>query len=187
DHLGDSENEEKQVPDRLRIHKIYDVSYPVQQTSTGRHQPQVEQDLIGAINNGSVLFSFVGHGNPTVWTHEGILGVPSTINRMTNFDRLAYFTTATCDFSECDNWNMPHSGGVRLLLKPDGGAIGLLGTSRSVTGGDNLLNIFYLTFLGVRPESGLGSASAGDALIAAKLNCTSGNLPVYYLLGDPAQ
>lgn len=186
-HLGDSESEEKEVPGRVSIHKIYDVSYPRIQTSSGPKQPDVETAIINAINDGTAMYSFVGHGNPNVWTHEGVMNVPSTLNRFTNLDKLAYFTTATCDFSEFDNYAAAPSGGVRLLLKPDGGAIGLLGTSRSVTGGDALLNGFYATMLGVKPESGLGSGSAGDALIGGKLVCNSFNLPVYYLLGDPAQ
>ncbi len=187
DHLGDSEAEEKELQDRILVHQIYDVSYPVQQTSGGRKQPSVEQAIIAAMNQGTVLFSFVGHGNPNIWTHEGVLNVPSTIDRFTNFDRLAYLTTATCDFSEFDNYNAAVAGGVYFLLKPNGGAIGLLGTSRSVTGDDLLLPAFYSTLFGPTPESGFGTSSVGDALIHGKFVCTSENLPVYYLLGDPAQ
>ncbi|MDP4198742.1 MAG: type IX secretion system sortase PorU [Bacteroidota bacterium] len=187
DHLGDSEAEEKELQDRLLVRKIYDVSYPVQQTSNGRKQPEVEQAIIAAMNQGNVLFSFIGHGNPNVWTHEGVLNVPSTIDKFNNFDRLPYLTTATCDFSEYDNFAAPVAGGVQFLLKPDGGAIGLLGTSRSVTGGDPLPTAFYSRLFGPSPESGFGTSSVGDALIYGKLMCTSENLPIYFLLGDPAQ
>jgi len=52
-----------------------------------------------------------------------MLDVPSTINRMTNYDRLAFVTTATCDFSVCDDFNV-HSGGVQFLINPNGVVFG---------------------------------------------------------------
>ena len=186
DHLGDTKTEISYVPERVLLNDIFEVSYPTVYTATGRTKPAVTQAIVDAMNNGSVLLSFVGHGNPEVWTHEGILNVPSTINRFTNFDRLAYVTTATCDFSQFDDFTI-NSGGVDFLTKPDGGAIGLLGTSRSVTSGEELVFKFYQTLFGVDPNSGNGTSSVGDALLAGKIACVSGNLPFFYLLGDPAQ
>ncbi len=186
DHLGETEGEVRQVPDWVLVKKIYEVSYPTVFTSSGRKKPTCEKAIIDAMNNGTVLFSFIGHGNPSVWTHESILNVPSTINRFNNFDKLAYVTTATCDFSVYDNF-AEVSGGELFILKPDGGAIGMLGTSRSVTEEPELTAVFYGTLLNVDPTIGYGTTSVGTAFLAGKRNCLSGNLPYFYLLGDPAQ
>jgi hypothetical protein len=187
DHLGDTKIEISKMPERILLNDIFEVSYPTVYTSTGgRQKPAVNQAIIDAMNNGNVLLSFVGHGNPEVWTHEGVLSVPSTILHFNNFDRLAYVTAATCDFSEFDDYAVS-SGGVDFLTKPDGGAIGLLGTTRSVTGSEDLVFQFYQTLFDVDPQSGEGTASVGDAMLAGKIACVSGNLPFYYLLGDPAQ
>ncbi|HWF44181.1 MAG TPA: type IX secretion system sortase PorU [Candidatus Kapabacteria bacterium] len=187
DHLGDTKTEISKMPERILLNDIFEVSYPTVYTSTGgRQKPAVNQAIIDAMNNGSVLLSFVGHGNPEVWTHEGVLSVPSTILHFNNFDRLAYVTAATCDFSQFDDYSVS-SGGVDFLTKPDGGAIGLLGTTRSVTGSEELVFQFYQTLFDIDPQSGEGTASVGDAMLAGKIACVSGNLPFYYLLGDPAQ
>ena len=184
DHFYDTQNEITHLQDRVLVHKIYEVSYPTIISKDGqRTKPAVNQAIIDAFNTGTVLFSFVGHGNPEVWTHESVLNVPSSINAMTNFDRLAYVTTATCDFSQYDDFNT-FSGGELFLMSPAGGAIGLLGTSREVTSGEPLVQYFYQTLF--QQDSDKGTSTVGQALLAGKLN-GSGNYPYFYLLGDPAQ
>ncbi len=182
-HFLDTQNEITHLQDRVLVHKIYEESYPTVIDALGLHRkPQVNTDIITAFNSGTVLFSFVGHGNPDVWTHEYVLNVPSSIDAMTNFNRLAYVTTATCDFSEDDDFNV-FSGGEQFLMNPNGGAIGLLGTSRSVTSQEQLVQSFYQTLF--QGDSGHGTSTVGQALIAGKAN---GNLwYFFYLLGDPAQ
>lgn len=186
DHFSDTEEEVRRLQSRLLTNKIYGASFTTNYTAAGRRKPSMETAIIDALNNGSVLTSYVGHGNPHVWTHESVLTVPGTINRFTNIDRLSYLTTATCDFSEYDNYE-DESGGVMLLVKPDGGAIGLLGTSRSVTGQENLVFTFYSALFGVDPALGFGTASVGSAYLAGKLVSYSENVHYYYLLGDPSQ
>jgi hypothetical protein len=186
DHFSDTEEEVRRVQNRLLINKVYGVSYATSYTATGRRKPTMEAAILDAVNGGSVLLSFVGHGNPHVWTHEAVLTVPGTINRFTNIDKLAYMTTATCDFSQYDDYE-DESGGVMMLMRPEGGAIGLLGTSRSVTGQENLVFTFYSALFGVDPSSGFGTAAVGSAYLAGKLVSYSENVHYYYLLGDPSQ
>ncbi len=183
EHLFDTENEISHLQDRVLVHKIYEVSYPTVISSDGKHtKPEVNQAIIDAFNTGTMLFSFVGHGNPNVWTHEGVLTVPASIDAMTNFDRLAYVTTATCDFSSWDDFGV-FSGGEQFLMSPTGGAIGVLGTSRAVTGGEPLVQNFYQTLF--QQDSGKGTSTVGEALLAGKRS--GGDYQFFYLLGDPAQ
>gem|GEM_PF-2219011 len=182
-HVFDTEREIGHLQDRVLVHKIYEASYPIVISKSGQHtRPQVNQAIIDAFNSGTLLFSFVGHGNPEVWTHEGLLNVPSSINEMNNFDRLAYVTTATCDFSVYDDF-VRFSGGEQFLIQPGGGAIGLLGTSRSVGGGEPLVQYFYQTLF--QHDSDKGTSTVGQALLAGKRN--GADYEYFYLLGDPAQ
>ncbi len=182
-HFQDTQNEITHLQDRVLVNKIYEVSYPTVYSSSGqRLKPEVNTAIVNAFNAGTVLFSFIGHGNPNVWTHESVLNVPSSIDQLTNFSHLAYVTTATCDFSEYDDYAIP-SGGVQFLLQPSGGAIGMLGTSRSVTSGEPLVQEFYQTLF--HGDSGRGTSTVGEALILGKFY---GSLyAFFYLLGDPAQ
>jgi hypothetical protein len=187
DHIYDTENEVHEVQKRIVINKIYEVNYPTVVTSSGFKKPAAQAAVLDGFNGGSVLFSFVGHGNPTVWTHEDLLNSPGTINRLTNYDKLSFVTTATCDFSVYDDYNV-HSGGVLLLTHPNGGAISLLGTSRPVYSGEQLVPVFFRTLLGPNCESRFGSSHIGTALMAGKVSVgpSDNNAISFYLQGDPA-
>ena len=187
DHLVDTKSELDQVPPRIVINKIFGHVYPNTFTSQGRRKPQMEKDIIDAFNSGSAIISWVGHGNPAIWANEAILTVPATINKLTNFNRLAFVTTATCDFSRFDNYGAPVSGGVQLITKPDGGAIASLGTSRSVYPAEPLVPEFYRVLLNTGCNELVGSAPIGVAYIAGRNAGRAGNAEKFYIMGDPAQ
>ncbi len=189
DHIVDTENEVDQVADRILIEKIYGQAFPDVITTGGLRKTGMEAAIVNTFNSGSAVISYIGHGNPTVWAHEGILNVPSTINKFTNTNKLAFVTTATCDFSTFDDYAAVTSGGVQMLQKPDGGAIGLFATSRSVFGGDDFPTRFYNALYTTPCDGLVGSAPVGIAYqIARKAGSFfSTNLPKYYILGDPAQ
>ncbi len=184
DHMGDTQGEITHLQDRVVVNKIYEEAYPTSFDSRGDWlKPEVNTAIINAFNAGTVLFSFIGHGNPEVWTHESVLNVPSSIDQLTNFAHLAFVTTGTCDFSEYDDFAV-FSGGEQFLMQPAGGAIGMIGTSRSVTSGEPLIQWFYQTLF--HEDSGRGTSTVGEALVVGKL-FGSGYYPDFYLLGDPAQ
>lgn len=188
-HLIDSEEEIERVDRRLLIDKLYSHVYAHTTISGGqRRKPEFEKQIVDAFNSGAVLISYAGHGNPNVWTNESVLSVPSTINKLSNFNRLPFTTTATCDFSEFDNSNNPISGGVQTLTKPDGGCIGSLGTSRSVYPGEELVYTFYQKLFDIDCNELQGSNYVGFAYAAGRLAGTDGfNANKFFILGDPAQ
>ncbi|MBS1904285.1 MAG: type IX secretion system sortase PorU [Bacteroidetes bacterium] len=188
DHLNDTQNEVYQTPDRFLFEKIYGQAYPNIFTSAGRRKPEMEAAIVDAFNSGAAIISYVGHGNPTVWADESILSVPSTINKFTNFNRLAYVTTATCDFSQYDDYAAKISGGVQMLKKPDGGAIGLLATCRSVAGGDSFAPQFYRSLFSQPCDSRVSTTPVGVSYVYARATSSyTPNRNKYFLLGDPAQ
>lgn len=183
-HFFDTENYEvDELQSRLLVNKIYEVEYPTIFTAIGRRKPEAQQALVDAMNQGSVLFSYIGHGNPKVWSHENILEVPSTINRFVNWDKLSFVTTATCDFSEFDDY-ASESGGVQMLMKPDGAAVSMLGTSRSVST-DPFVKYFYKSLFNVPCDGAYGTANVGTAYIAGRKG-GGGTAIFFYILGDPA-
>lgn len=188
-HLIDSEEEISRVDNRLLVDKLYSHVYPHTTISGGqRRKPEFEKQIIDAFNSGAVLISYAGHGNPNVWTNESVLSVPSTINKLSNINRLAFTTTATCDFSEFDNCNNPISGGVQTLTKPDGGCIGSLATSRSVYPQEELVYTFYEKLFDVGCDEQQGSNHVGFAYAAGRLVGRDGfNANKFFILGDPAQ
>lgn len=186
-HLEDSEAAIRQIANRIQINKIYGQSYEPIYTSGGRRKPAMETAILEAFNEGSVITSYVGHGNPKVWAHETILQVPTTINKLANLNRLTFVAMATCDFAEYDNY-ADISGGIMMLTREAGGAVSMLGTSRSVTGGESMYTKFFESLFDVPCESSFGTNNIGTALLVAKLGRTFNTRnPIYfYLQGDPA-
>ncbi|MEI8134498.1 MAG: type IX secretion system sortase PorU [bacterium] len=186
-HIYDSKDEISEVPERILIDDIFGVAYPNTFTAAGRRKPDMERAVVDAFNNGSAVISWVGHGNPVIWANEAILTVPTTINKMTNFNRLAFLTTATCDFSRYDNYQAPISGGVQLVTKADGGVIASLGTCRSVFGAEPGMPEFYKTLLQVGCGMPFSTAPIGVCYVASRIIGRSGNIDKFFILGDPTQ
>lgn len=185
DHLADANAAERNVPSRIQFNKVYGMSYQTVYTAGGRRKPEMEVAVNDAFNEGSVITGFIGHGNPKVWTHESVLQVPSTINKMNNLDKLTFLAMATCDFAEYDNY-AEVSGGVQMMTRAAGGAVAMLGTSRSVFAGEGLYSKFFEGLFDVPCEAAYGTTHLGTALMISKAGRTDINPVFFYLQGDPA-
>jgi len=119
------------TPDEFERRKIYIAEYPTVNTAQGRRKPGAYQAIIDQINQGMLVVNYAGHGNQSLWAHERIFEVLTSIPQLTNTNKLSLFFLATCNFSQFDNPN-ERSGGELLNNKPDGGAIAVVSASRKV-------------------------------------------------------
>lgn len=181
-----SEELSAQVPQSFDQHKIYLATYPTVQTSLGRRKPAVNQAIIDAINNGSLIMNFYGHGSPDLWTHEQVFVKSVTIPQLVNND-LIFISAATCDFGYYDNPNL-QSAAEELLLKANSGAIGLFTSVRPVFSHQNhaLTKAFYQKLLASPLDSSNLPVSIGTAYQKTKVSYYSENDLKFNLFGDPA-
>ena len=120
------------IPKDYQVNKIYLVEYPTVFAAGGRTKPQVTEDLLTTVNTtGSLFLNWLGHGNPRVWSHEGILEREVTIPLMKNIDKLFFLCAATCDFGRFDMRDLA-CGAEVLLTSENGGAIGVFAATRVV-------------------------------------------------------
>lgn len=124
------------TPNEFEKKKIYLAEYPTVQTAQGRRKPGAYQAIIDQINQGVLAVNFTGHGNPTVWTHESVFSVQTSIPQLVNAGQLAVFFAATCNFSQFDD-PQRYTGSEILMNKPDGGSIGVVSATRKVFAGSN--------------------------------------------------
>lgn len=117
--------------------KIYVDAFEQESIPTGELAPKVSNAIQEAIKKGAFIINYTGHGSESQWAHESILTL-GMINQWKNIDQLPFFVTATCEFGRQD---VPGtiSGAERLVLNPDGGAIGIVTTARPVFSSTNLL------------------------------------------------
>lgn len=191
-HLRDAEEMARIVETHnppLQLHKIYLDAFPQESGAGGARYPEVNAAINRRMFNGNLIWNYSGHGGYKRLAEETILE-ENMFEGWQNASRLPLFITATCDFAPYDNPQIK-SLGEQLLLRKNGGAIGLMTTTRVVFAYANrILNANYLATVTARQPDG-SWLSLGDAVRHSK-NTTYSNLSdavnirKFTLLGDPA-
>lgn len=110
------------------LDKIYIDAFKQQSAAGGARYPDVNIAINQRVDRGALIVNYTGHGGETGWAQERILEVKD-IESWNNANRLPLFVTATCEFSRFDDPGRT-SAGEEVILRPNGGGIGLLTTTR---------------------------------------------------------
>jgi hypothetical protein len=186
-HINDSEKISAEIEEEHPLfnqNKVYFDAYQQVSNSNGHGYPEAKAAINNAVNSGTLIVNYIGHGGEEGWAHEKVLEL-SDIRSWNNLDKMSLFVTATCEFSRFDDPERI-SAGEWVLLNPKGGAIALLTTTRVVTSGANyvLISNLYKDNLFVR-EAG-AYKSIGEIIRLTKNRSGFGlNTRKFALLGDP--
>ncbi|WP_020533244.1 type IX secretion system sortase PorU [Flexithrix dorotheae] len=167
------------IPDRVFVD-----AFPQEATRTGKISPLGQEKVDYHIGNGVLIMDYIGHGAETGWTNEKILTL-GQISGWNNLNNLPLMVTATCEFGRFDDWKRK-SAAEEALLKKDGGAIGLLTTTRPVISNTNfdLSQAFYQVVFEKKDGE---FPRLGDIFMDTKNNSISGNVNRNFaLLADPS-
>jgi len=144
-HMNNSEahfNRIREEYNDYNVVKIYMDAYQQETTPGGERYPEAEDAIRRRVQNGAFIVNYIGHGGEKGFAHERVLNT-TTIQEWTNFNRLPVFVTATCELARYD---LPEfkSAGELLVMNENGGAIGMLTTTRIVfSGGNQQLNTAF--------------------------------------------
>ena len=169
----------------FNVSKIYLDAFQQVSTSAGPRYPEVTDRITQAVESGSLILNYTGHGGETGWAGERVLDI-RTINSWNNLDNLPLFVTATCEFTRFDD-PFRTSGGELVFLNPNGGAIGLLTTTRLVFSSPNyqLNRSFYTRVFDRKPDGSF--QTLGELNMNVKNdNANQTNTRNFTLLGDPS-
>jgi hypothetical protein len=162
--------------------KLYLDAFQQLKTSSGDWYPDVNDALNNRVMKGALIINYTGHGGETGFAAERILDI-NDISRWTNYYNLPVFITATCEFSRYDNPEY-HSAGEQILMKPDGGGLAMLSTTRVAYAHSNMIintNILKAAF------EEKASHRLGDIIRLGKMMSGTGiYIQNFTLLGDPA-
>lgn len=185
-HTSQSENLAKyKLPQYFDQDKIYLVAYPTVYTGLGRRKPGVNTAIIDAINNGTLILNYVGHGNPEVLAHEVVFDKTVSIPQIKNTNYF-FLTAATCDFGKYDDPSNQSSAEMMLTM-PNAGEIEAFVAARVVNSTDNaIINDSLYTNLFRGREANNLPITIGKAFFLAKQYRTEANDEKFHLLGDPA-
>ncbi|MCF6350393.1 MAG: type IX secretion system sortase PorU [Flavobacteriaceae bacterium] len=112
------------------ITKIYADAFVQEINAGGERYPTVKEAITNAIERGSLILNYFGHGGENGWASERILDVPQVQN-WHNKETLPLFITVTCEFSRLDNPNR-NTAGEFLFSNANGGSVNMLTTTRAV-------------------------------------------------------
>ena len=173
----------------FKVNKIYSAAYQQVAAAGGQRYPEVNDAINARIEQGTLVFGYNGHGGELCLALEQIVSIPD-INGWSNYDRLTFMVTATCEFSRYDDPERT-SAGELVILNPNGGAFGMLTTSRLTDAYTNQVfckfvynNMFTKNDNGEYP-------TVGEFVMKSKNNYTEKgnsfeNIAPYVIFGDPA-
>ncbi|MFT2010319.1 type IX secretion system sortase PorU [Pontibacter sp. 13R65] len=176
---------------QYNTNKIYLDLYKQVAVSNGQRAPEATDALNRAVDQGSLIVNYTGHGNAVSLASEQLVTLQD-VNRWRNINNLTFLVTATCEFGRYDD-PVRVSGAEAAMLSPEGGAVGLVTTTRKVySNGNRALNrsFFRSAFTPVNGKMPV----LGDLLQRTKNNSItsneSGSRGVnnrnFTLLGDPS-
>ena len=108
--------------------RLYLDSYPVGTGGNGKTFPQAKDRMFKLLDEGVSFLGYVGHANPTSWTHEGLMTY-TDITSMNN-RHLPVIYHASCEFVRFDSDTQ--SGAEIMWLNPTAGAIAFIAANRKI-------------------------------------------------------
>ncbi len=178
---------ENEIPLSLDVTKIYGVAYSFPSPSSNS-KPKMRQDINAAMNAGTTIFNYTGHGAEDNLADEQVFQSRDIPNLFNGMQRLV-FIAFSCDvgvFDSPNRWSMAE----QFLTSSNGGAIASISASQvsySISNNRLSTSFYAQLFPGLRvdPDQSLGSAleQAKGMMIS---DGDISNSQHFNLMGDPA-
>lgn len=180
DELGDNISNSKPF---VNVIKIHSDAYQQETSSGGNRYPKVNEAINNAIDVGTLVLNYFGHGGEDGLASERII-TKESVQNFRNRNKYPLFVTVTCSFTRFDNPLRP-TGGEFLYWNKEGGAIALIATTRQISVGvgrqfnDTLASKLYAFDI---PNF----IPPAEALRVSKNQMSTAQRRVIFYVGDPA-
>ena len=178
--IADDIKENKPV---FNVNKIYADSYVQQNSSGGERYPSVKGSITSAIETGTLVFDYFGHGGENGFAQERFLDVPQ-IKGFVNENTLPLFITVTCSFSRFDNPQRT-SAGEFTFWNTRGGAASMITTTREVF--ISVGQAFNKRLIASLLQFDNEELSISESLVKTKNNFSDRQKFFIYYFGDPVK
>lgn len=160
------------------VDKIFTIEYDFDEF---QNKPKARDDMFSAINEGKLMWFYVGHGSYDKLGSEDYLNGAVDMNKFNNAGKLPLFIAASCDVGQFDSYAFDCLGEKSVMLDNKGAISSITGT-RETFAYDNieLFSRFFGYSVNLRNPSGY-------SLVMAKIAYTGNNTndEKYAILGDP--
>ena len=184
-HTLNSEQLASLIPNSLLTNKIYMMEYPeVSDASAyGVIKPDATNALLNALNSGTAILSYIGHGSPYQLAQERLLDMNrGDINQINTGNKLPIWIVGTCSFGHFDD-PISESFAEELIRDPMNAASMVISTTRpiTVTGNERYTeDLFEAIFF----NNSVSESKVGILLQSIKDGTSEAQY--FHLLGDPA-
>ena len=166
----------------FNVNKIYLDSYVQENSSGGERYPEVKEAITNAIEKGTLVFDYFGHGGEDGFASERILD-KSQIQNFNNPNTLPLLITVTCDFSRFDNPSRTTAGEL-TFWNSTGGAASMITTTREVY--ISVGQKFNLQLIRILLEFENEDLTIAESLMKTKNEFSNTQKFFIYHFGDPA-
>jgi hypothetical protein len=188
-HLAQtSELDSLHTPAHVDREYVYLHTYP---DGPGDTKPEAKAAIKQTVNDGVLMFNFIGHGSPFKIADETVLSDVDA-GTFTNAERPTLFVAASCDVGRFSDPTV-QSLGERLILAPGGGAVAVISATEIAFSGFNVLLNWelYDQLFRRTPPGGQFRGGIAEALFVAKVKNSGSvtqvtNNSKYPVLGDAA-
>lgn len=181
-HQKDADEIAEQVVEskpEYMVNKIYFDAYK-KSVGTTYPYPGVRTDIQNALNRGTLLLNYTGHGGTEALSDEKVITNNDILQA--KHTCLPLWITATCDFCRFDD--LATSAGENVFLNAKSGGIALFTTSRvAFTDINKEINSAFMTHL--LKDKDFKSLTLGDVSRKTKVS-NDGRKLGFGLIGDPA-
>ena len=173
----------KAIKPIFNINKIYADAYVQQNSSGGERYPDVKEAITTAIESGTLVFDYFGHGGEDGFASERFFDIPQ-VKGLNNENTLPLFITITCEFSRFDN-PIRISAGENVFWNASGGAVSMISTTREVfiSTGQAFNKRLIATLLEFNDED----LTIAESLVKTKNNYNEEQKFFIYYFGDPVK
>lgn len=179
DDLGDEISENKPS---VNVKKIHSDAFQQVAGAGGDRYPQVNKAITDAIEVGSTVVNYFGHGGEDGLAQERIVTQTNTQN-WNNPNRYTCFVTVTCEFTKFDN-PLRMTGGELTFWNENGGASSLVTTTRAITVTAGVrFNQAFAPFLFDYDNN---DETIAESVARAKRNISGNGKRIVFFIGDPA-
>lgn len=166
----------------IHINKLYSDNYERASSSTSTRVPALENDIRSFVENGCLFLGYEGHSGWDAWSDERILTNAIVESWKTTYTYPVIFASS-CTFAFFDQINQV-SGAELAILKPHGGAIATIASTRTAATGqiEDIQRCFVERFI---DKTDGNIHSIGEAFLYAKTTANHSHRQKFILLGDP--
>lgn len=176
-HSKDLQTTSTMINKSVLIDKIFAIDYDYDEF---QNKPKAREDMFKAINNGELVWYYIGHGSYDTLGAEDYFKGSVDMGRFNNPGKLPLFIAASCDVAQYDSFSFD-SAAEKVLLVEDRGAIASIAATRLSNGpaNNNMFQHFFKYSINLRNP-------LGYSLVMAKNEYGDPNNNMKYnILGDP--